>query len=125
MDCAEHALGTGEDAHQIGPRQPKGPGRLLGLYHSVLSRGVFEAVEAADPWQLVTDWAEGGTCKEGVKGARRLSGKVPRCVRVLPATVRALGAWREVMLGHRHTWVDALFFGNTIPTDAKDFMVTT
>lgn len=90
----------------------------------MLSRGVFEAVEAADPWQLVTDWAEEGTCKEGVKGARRLGGKVPRCVRVLPATVRALGAQREVMLGHRRTWVDALFFGNTIPTDAKDFMVT-
>ena len=37
---------------------------LLGFYYFVLSRGVFETVEAADLWRLVTDWEEGGTRKE-------------------------------------------------------------
>ena len=41
----------------------------------MLFRGVFEAVEAADSWQLVADREEGGTRKEGVKGARKLGAK--------------------------------------------------
>ena len=57
------------------PSDQEVPWGLLGLYYSVLSRDVFEAVEAADSWQPVTDREEGGTRKEGVNGARKLGAK--------------------------------------------------
>ena len=49
---------------QWDPSDQEVPWGLLGFYYFVLSRGVFETVEAANSWQLVTDGEEGGTRKE-------------------------------------------------------------
>ena len=118
------------------PSDQEIPCGLLSLYHSVLvlSHGGFEAVEAADSWQLVA-YREEETRKKGVKAmkgvkgvkaARKLDAKEYREAYVrylLLFEIWARGV--RVMLGHRRTWVDALLSGNAISRNAKDFVVTT
>ena len=59
-----------------------------------------------------------GAHKLGAKGYRKAYVR-----HLLLFEIRVHGV--RVMLGHRRTWVDALLSGNTIPTDAEEFVVTT
>ena len=59
-----------------------------------------------------------GAPKLGAKGYRKAYVR-----HLLLFKIRVYGV--RVMLGHRRTWVDALLSGNTIPTDAEEFVVTT
>ena len=83
VDRAEHALPPTKMPIEWDPSDQEVPCGLLSLYHSVLSHGGFEAVEAADSWQLVANREEETRKKglkamkgvKGVKAARKLDAK--------------------------------------------------